>query len=102
MQGLKMQQNEEFLRFFKIVQEEAEKKESIFFLSTGEGHLEKIGEIEAEDLSGWLIPKEKAKVFSDKWEKDRSFENLDEWGDYFLWVIWEIENGEIKINFKHF
>ena len=37
-QGLRTQENSKFLSFWKIVQEEASKRDSVFFLDSGEGN----------------------------------------------------------------
>lgn len=63
MQGLRKQENEKFIKFFEMVQEEAHKKNCVFFLDCGLGTLHETEEIECEDLCGWLIPDEHVPAF---------------------------------------
>lgn len=63
MKGLRTQENNKFLKFFKLVQEEATKIGSVFFLDCGQGNVFSNDQIECEGLFGWLIPKEKAEAF---------------------------------------
>ena len=52
MRGLKTQEGNKFIAFFKLVQEEARKKHSVFFLECGEGNDFSEDNIEGEDLRG--------------------------------------------------
>ena len=47
-QGLRIQENKKFLNFWKIVQEEASKHDSVFFLDSGEGNEIETAEINDE------------------------------------------------------
>ena len=60
MQGLKTQEGNKFIAFFKLIQEEARKRHSVFFLECGEGNEFETAHIEGEDLRGWLIPEKQA------------------------------------------
>ena len=69
----------------------------LFFLDSGEGTDIVTKEFEGEDLSGWLIPIEKAEGF----EKDFIEFNTDyEWEDFFTFANWYKDNGKIKILFR--
>ena len=57
MKGLRTQETNEFISYFKIVQSSASKTDCVFFLDTGEGRDFSYKNIYCEDLSGWLIPK---------------------------------------------
>lgn len=96
MKGLRTKENEKFLRFFAIVQKEAEKNQSVFFLDSGDGREFETDTLEGEDLMGWLIPLEKVSAFEKEWEKNNV---SDEWSEFFCWVIWEnSSNPIIKFN----
>lgn len=49
MRGLKTQEGEKFIAFFRMVQEEARKHHSVFFLECGEGNDFSADSIEGED-----------------------------------------------------
>ena len=63
MQGLRKQENPEFMKYWEIVQEKARSLQSIYFLDSGEGREYFGNGIEAEDVSGWLIPEDKVTEF---------------------------------------
>lgn len=63
MKGLRTQENKKFVKFFEMVQEEAKKKNAVFFADCGEGKTFENDTIECEDLCGWLIPKTEEKDF---------------------------------------
>ncbi len=56
MQGLRTKESIKFQKFFSIVQNEAIKRHSIFFLDAGDGNAFETTNLEGEDLMGWLIP----------------------------------------------
>ena len=70
MKGLRRQENEKFIKFFKMVQEEASKKQCVFFLDCGLGTLYETETIECEDLCGWLIPNEHVASFESIYNED--------------------------------
>lgn len=85
MRGLKTQEGKKFERFFSLVQQEASKKNSVFFLECGEGHDFETDHLEGEDLRGWLIPHEQAERFEKVWLKGSPG---DEWADQIAWATW--------------
>lgn len=95
VRGLRTEEDEKFLVFFKIVQETAEKEGKVFFLNVGEGNEIKTDELEGEDLYGWLIPTELADQFEKEWMKRSVGE---EWEQFEVFEEWtKTENGlEIK------
>ena len=96
MKGLRTEENEKFLRFFAIVQEEAGKNKSVFFLDSGDGREFETEVLEGEDLMGWLIPGEKASAFEKEWENN---DVSDDWSKFFCWAVWEnVNNPTIKFN----
>jgi len=94
--GLRTKETDKFCRFFSIVQNKAEAENKVFFLDSGEGRELLTDELEGEDLSGWLIPKDKAAFFETLWKKN---DNLDEWIDFFTFAIWKVNNGKVEIEF---
>ena len=95
VQGLRTQENCDFLIFFKQVQSEARKMGKVFFLDCEEGCDGNVDGIETCNLSGWLIPIALSKDFEAVWTKNRED---DEWADYFCFVRWKNEKG-LKIEF---
>ena len=96
MVGLRTWEGEKFERFFTLVQKEALKKDSVFFLDSGEGHIFENESMEYSDLSGWLVPREKAKEFEKEYMK--KWGDPEGWDDYFCWAEWENEENP-KISF---
>ena len=97
MLGLRTQESKKFENYFALVQTEARKQNSVYFFDTGEGRDIETDTLEGEDLSGWLIPNEKAEAFEKEW---KDFHNpLDEWNDYYTFAIWSKPNN-ITITFK--
>ena len=85
MRGLRKQESKKFENFFAIVQKTATEQGCIFFLDAGEGRDFENNTMEGEDLSGWLIPKEKSQEFEPLWMKN----NVDDdWSDMFGYAIW--------------
>lgn len=99
MQGLKTQESSKFLKFFKIVQEEAAKLNSVFFLDCGEGREFENENLEGEDLSGWVIPTNMINEFEPEFEKD---EVSERWVDFVRFVIWNENKNTISIHFKSY
>lgn len=97
MLGLKTQETDKFIKFFEIVQKEAQKQGAVFFLDAGDGRDIETSEIEGEDLTGWLVPFSDVERFTSIWEKG---EVDDEWFDCFVFAIWEMNNDEISIVFE--
>ena len=96
MKGLRTQENDKFIRFFEMVQEQSAKQGCVFFLDCGEGCTFENDQIECENLSGWLIPTDKVDDFSKEFEKIDS--DLDEWSEYIAFVKWDIESQNKNIN----
>ena len=93
--------DEEFLKFFQIVQEEAKKHNAMFFPECGEGHEGKVNNISCEDLSGWLIPNERVEEFEPLFMSWSDKVDEKQWDVYFTAEEWSVDNdGKLKINFK--
>lgn len=95
MQGLRTQENSDFIRFFEMVQNEAHKHKSVFFLDCEEGDDGIVGNTQVCRLSGWLIPQNRASEFESVWKKEMED---DTWADFFCFVDWKDEDG-LKITF---
>ena len=99
MKGLRTQETSKFRKFFKIVQESAKEKGCVFFLEAGDGRDIETSEFEGEDLSGWLVPIDKANEFEPEWLVD----DIDEkWLDYFCFAEWEYQDKVVTIEFKFY
>lgn len=85
-------------QFFELVQEEAAKSDSIFFVFAGEGNDFETEQISMEDLSGWLIPNNMADAFERDWLEDKFSDKMQQWEDYFAWVEWAIVGGKVVVN----
>lgn len=96
MLGLKTQESNKFIEFMKIVQDEARKHNSIFFLDSGDGRDFETDHVEGEDLQGWLIPENKADAFKAIWEAGNAD---DDWVGFFCFATWENSNGNITVQF---
>ena len=96
MKGLRTQENNNFIKFFEVVQSEAEKIGKVFFLDCEEGHDGSVNGMEVCNLSGWLIPADKAHEFELLWKREKEDDN---WSDFFVFVSWKDENG-LKIVFE--
>ncbi len=98
MKGLRTQESTNFINFFKIVQTVAEQKDSIFFLDTCEGNDRNFLGMEIADLSGWLVPKEKADEFQSIWEKQQED---DTWVDFFCFAIPKVDGEVLRVEFSN-
>ncbi len=93
-------EKDKFDAFMEIVQSEARKKGSRFFISSGEGHELITETLECEDLFGWLIPLDREKEFiSEKIEKKF---NEEKWEQFEIFAIWEKEGEKIFVRFQEF
>ena len=99
MRGLRKREDFKFERFFAIVQEEAARNGSVFFLDCEEGEDCETEEMELSRLSGWLIPEKLADEFEREFKTLKSYEFSERWEDYFCFVHWENKNNP-KITFS--
>ena len=97
MKGLKTQENDKFIRFFELVQQEASKQRAVFYADAGDGHSVITEQMECEDMMGWLIPTEKADEFEEQWRESKVSED---WSDYYVWAVWKIEDAAVQIAFE--
>ena len=91
MLGLRTQETNKFISFFELVQKKAAGEKSVFFLDSGDGN-----ELEGENLQGWLIPLSKVEEFEKIW-KERKED--DKFIDFFCWVEWFDNRGNIDVRF---
>ena len=99
-QGLRTQENNKFLNFWKIVQEEASRHDSIFFLDSGEGNEIETEDINAEDLSGWLIPKNQAAEFDIIFQSFNSDAISKKFDNYYMIASWTQAKDSITVTFS--
>lgn len=99
MRGLKTQEGNDFIAFFKLVQEEAKKRHSVFFLECGEGNDFSADNIEGEDLRGWLIPEKQADQFERIWLHGVPGE---EWAHNIAWALWSGKPSKPIVEIKQF
>ena len=97
MLGLKTQESDKFKVYWSKIQEKAIEKECIFFLECGEGREFETDTMEAEDLRGWLIPKDQAEKFQKKWKENNI---SDDWVDNIFWIKWSKINEKIVVKFR--
>ncbi len=97
MLGLRGQETSKFLKFWKMIQDLANKSDKTFFLDCGEGNEFEDDNIECENLSGWLVPNSQVKEFDKLFQADK----IDKkWEDCVAFVKWEFVGSEIKITFE--
>ncbi|MDR0854407.1 MAG: hypothetical protein LBN34_08550 [Clostridiales Family XIII bacterium] len=99
MQGLKTQETLSFKNYWEIVQAKASSSDSIFFLDAGDGRSITIGNVEAEDVYGYLIPKAISKKFEALWISEC---DLEEYGKYYTLAKWTLHEGNILVDFRSF
>lgn len=100
MLGLRTQEGERFERFFKLVQEEAERQGCVFFMDAGDGRDFETATMEGEDLTGFLIPAFQADAFNSRFQADLGFpHNAPEWADFFRFATWKQDGDKITIQF---
>ncbi len=88
-------------KFLDFVKEQALKMGKVFFINSGEGRDEIVGDMYVEDLSGWLIDKKDEKEFEEQWKN--GIDNISSIFDKnFVFVIWRKDNNKIQIEFKKY
>ena len=93
-------QEEKFERFWNLIQKQAEKENSKFFMDCGEGREIETDEISGEDISGWLIPMSQAAEFEKEWGKEDP--KLDAWDDRLCIAEWSKVGAQVTINFSRY
>lgn len=100
MRGLRMQESDNFNRYWELIQESAAKCGCIFFGFAGEGRDFEQDNMEGEDFSGWLVPTECANDFETAWN-EKMFSMFET--DYdFVFAEWEEIDGEINVSFNKY
>ena len=98
-QGLRMQENKKFLNFWEIVQKEASKHNAVFFLDSGEGNEIETSDINAEDLSGWLVPKNQAEEFDVLFKKFDKSAISNKFDNFYMIASWQKEKDTFSVTF---
>lgn len=97
MLGLRTHESEKFNKFFALIQQEAEKRNAVFFADAGDGNDFETPTMEGEDMMGWLIPRDKVDEFKLLWKESR----VDgSWTDFFTWALWSNDGNAIQIRFE--
>ncbi|MCL2111318.1 MAG: hypothetical protein FWH32_03530 [Clostridiales bacterium] len=101
MQGLRKPEDKNFENFVGLVQDEAAKKDAVFFVDCEERHERLLGDLDMSDLSGWLIPKGSESEFEPKWKKAGVLDDLPhKWDDRFCFAEWAQDSeGQVEIKF---
>lgn len=86
-------------RFFDLVQKAAKEQGARFFISSGEGRELETGQLEGEDLSGWLVPLNKANDFFNDLRNDEA-EAAAKWGEFFTFAEWAQHGDSVSIAFR--
>lgn len=89
-----------FDAFIELVQKEVRKKNSRFFISSGEWHDLITETVEGEDLFGWLIPLDRTTEFIS--EKSGNHFCEEKWERFEIFAIWKLENGIVSVHFQEF
>lgn len=93
-------QDGKFNRFWELIQSQAIKKHSQFFMDCGEGREFETEDLKGEDISGWLIPLGRAAEFEKEWSSEDF--NSDAWTDFVRFAEWNKEADEITIEFNEY
>lgn len=85
--------------FTAILHEAAAALSCLFYEYSGEDNWNETDTLFCENVSGWLVPLDKANAFAKTNEEDR-WEN--QWSDFFVFAEWRQEGSDIKIDFKKY
>lgn len=96
MQGLRTQENDKFIRFFKLVQAEAAKKKAVFFADCGQGDVFENKHIECEDMCGWLIPSNMVSEFEPLFMENSPKQH--DFDDFHCFVDYTVNGDTIEIS----
>lgn len=99
MRELRTQESKKFEHFFRLVRAEAQKQGCIFFVDCGEGREFILEDMEGEDLSGWLIPREDADRFQIEFDKN---DVSEKWDDFMKSLCWKQLDEKISVTFEEF
>ena len=97
MRGLRTKENEKFMRYFALVQEEAGRIGKVFFLDFGQCDDIQYRDIGMDTLFGWLISEENAATF-EKLFLDGSIP--ESWNSDCCWVIPKTTGEKLEILFE--
>ena len=98
MRGLRTQESEKFNKFFALIQEEAEKRNSVFFADCGQGDVFEDENFECENLCGWMIPVSEANEFEPLFMKDLNSQH--DFDGFYCTVDYTVKDGNIKITIE--
>ena len=98
MAGLRTHEDGKFVKFIDLVQAQAKKQGKVFFLECEDGHDASFDDMDVAELTGWLVPQEKAEEFEAVW---LAWKEDDDWVDFYISVTWKRSKfGKIKVKFE--
>ena len=97
MLGLRTKDNDRFIKYFNLVQSEAQKLNCCFFIDFGQCDDIQFKDMEVDRLFGWLIPRKHIDAFNKEYIQSKVNEK---WDKYCSWVIPEIIDDKLYINFE--
>ena len=86
-------------KFLDFVHNEARKIGMEFFLDSGEGRDCDFDGMYCEDLSGWLIKPDQREELIATPQSERYDGEI---GECYVFALWRIENGKMKIEFRRY
>ena len=95
------EKQEDFVRYFDIVQNEARKQGKVFFLDGANGYETEFRGMQVDCLTGWLL-EDGSKDFEKFKNVYLNFGELDDsyWDEkYYCRADYEIRNGKLRITF---
>lgn len=97
MLGLRKQESLKFENFFHEVQKAAKERGKAFFCDAADGHYFETDRYEYWSLMGWLIDEADIEDFEPFWKADLPIP--DQWDDCFCWAEWQLNEGQLTIDF---
>lgn len=98
MLGLRTKEDPKFEKYMELVQKAAKKYGCAFYLECEDGNDASFDDMDVSELTGWLVPEEKALEFEAVW---LLWKEDDTWIDYYQSVLWSRDKkGLIRVRFK--
>lgn len=100
MQGLRTQENNNFLNYFELVQNKAKELGKVFFVDSGEGDTKKFDKYECESLSGWLIDCDDVEEFQRSYLANSG--TPQKFDSCYCFADWKPDNNWFRIEFNDY
>lgn len=101
IRGLRTQEPSDFVKFFERVQERAIQDGNVFFLDTAQGNDLSWEDMDVTDLSGWLLPSDRASEFEIDFVKHNEWKD-GKWNDFYTWLEWDIVDDKLMLEFNQY